>query len=144
MKTWCTSEKWKGKGQHRFLACKIFLSTVSGSICFERLMWGLEPNRYIYKANEHLQNWKVCQKKLLSEKYVDQKPISSLPALEIQRPLSSCQKNGWWELAKEGHRLLLEKILHNCAWHVCLGLPGSRRDRLNCTLSVDHNYYEYS
>lgn len=31
MKIWCTNEKLKGKGQHGFLACKVFLSTVTGS-----------------------------------------------------------------------------------------------------------------
>lgn len=82
-----------------------------------------------YKANEHMQNWKVGQKKLLPYKYIDQKPISSLPALEIKRLLSSCQQNGRWELAKESHVLLLEKIFHDWAWHIYLSLySGSKID----------------
>lgn len=45
----------------------------------------------------------IGKKKFLSGKYVDEKPISSLPVLEIQRLLSSCQQNGWWELARKPH-----------------------------------------
>lgn len=130
MKRWCTSGKRKGKGQHGFLAHKIVFQLEVHLHAFRDScdVWNQIDK---YKANEHLQNWKVGQNKLLPEKYVDQKPISSLPVLEIQRLLSSCQQNGWWEFAREPHAIAGKNLSQLSLAH----MSGTAR-ALNCTLSL--------